>query len=683
MRISLACNWKLDMLRMIEDDPLIKSNVYDLYGTHDMGFTGSGRPFFLLPKMQKENIEEYINKLHDMGIKFTWLWNGECLGFHKFNREDQSYALKELDWLDDLGVEFLTVTDPYLAEFAKTHHPSLKLKVSVISEANSATRAKEWEKIVGKEGVLTLSIMTNRNFTLLEEIRKVVKCDIELLTNDCCLNECPFRFFHYNECAHASQRYDVLRGYYYDWSTMACQNQKAFNPEQIIMCKWIQPNDLKRYMKIGIDYFKISGRRFGTPWLFNVLKSYSSQEYDNNLGEIFNGYSFVSDPLQLADPQFSEFSARQANTGSDADDVSVILSVPDFKPRLHAGNLSEFLENLPHKGAKCAESCGLTCTYCYQFVEKAYHIDNEENVNSYKKFMKYLIDYIHYGDMFLPEKEQKLERPMKASKTFSLTGINWEQEARQFLEDTLIIIPEEMKRAAEMGMRFIVERTAETQNKSNVELELLISVIAHMVPKPFKHDFHDFLIEKGKPPANYYSKDELDEIKKLPYGTPLMAEKSGQEVPMQEKVSQKQESKFEIRSKAEWEAYLEKFIKEFNILVKPHLVNLPTPMLFQYKISDHPEMDYWQLITSEDVQWGIGQSTQIDKFPTIIHKTDFDTIKKVNSGETDPVQATMAGSYVVEGDTAKLMACAPILPLNAQAHANVLKSEKLIIKKRI
>ncbi|MEJ2293554.1 MAG: hypothetical protein P8Y23_02160, partial [Candidatus Lokiarchaeota archaeon] len=84
MRISLACNWELSLLKSIEKDLEVRKNVYDRYGTYDMNFTGSGRPCLLMPKKQKEEVEDYINKVHDLNLKFTWLWNGGCLGYHKF-----------------------------------------------------------------------------------------------------------------------------------------------------------------------------------------------------------------------------------------------------------------------------------------------------------------------------------------------------------------------------------------------------------------------------------------------------------------------------------------------------------------------------------------------------------------------------------------------------------------------
>ena len=126
-------------------------------------------------------------------------------------------------------------------------------------------------------------------------------------------------------------------------------------------------------------------------------------------------------------------------------------------------------------------------------------------------------------------------------------------------------------------------------------------------------------------------------------------------------------------TKEEWESYLTDFMNAYNEL--PDLAPLLqpiAPLIFQYKITDRPEMNYWQFIDKDKMRWGMGDYSGPGA-PKITHKTDFNTIKKVNSGESDPIQATMAGTYVVEGDVAKLMSCAPLLPLNAKAHAKAIQ----------
>ena len=678
MRISLACNWKLDLLTLIENDNHLMKTINDFYGASDMSFTGSGRPFFLMAKRDKPEIEKFINKVHDLNFKFTWLWNGECLGYYKFNSKEQTKALYELDWLDDMGVEYLTVTDPYLAQFAKTHHPKLKLKVSVIAEVNSLTRALEWEEIIGTDGVLTLSIMLNRNFPLLKKIRKMVKCDIELLTNDCCLNECPFRFFHYTECSHASQTHDCLEGYYNDWATIACQNQKCFNQEQIVMSKWIQPADLDKYIDIGIDYFKISGSRYGTRWLFNALKAYSYKNSDGNLGKIFNGYSFESDPLILAGNQFNEFSARQVKMGTDSDNQSLLLSVPEFDAVLDGNKLTTFIENMPYRGARCVETCGITCFYCYSLTKIAYSQPEGGITESYKKYMAYLLKYLNTGDMFLSKEERKLKSPVKSAELGTYFGIPWDNDAKKFLKEVMALIPKEMHDAATKGIGFTAERTAEKQELKRVTKDLLIAIIIELVPQTFKHDYIEFLIKKNININHYMTVEEIEYITSLPISTELISQKikNEGEVNKESKLDEKQklkEVKIKLDTKEEWEAYLTRFMKAYNELpdLKPLLEPI-APLIFQYNISDKPEMNYWQFVEKDKMDWGMGEYSGPDA-PKIIHKTDFATIQKVNSGESDPIQATMAGTYTVEGDVTKLMACAPLLPLNAKAHEIAIK----------
>ncbi|MGB5909867.1 MAG: hypothetical protein WBH31_01600, partial [Promethearchaeia archaeon] len=97
-------------------------------------------------------------------------------------------------------------------------------------------------------------------------------------------------------------------------------------------------------------------------------------------------------------------------------------------------------------------------------------------------------------------------------------------------------------------------------------------------------------------------------------------------------------------TKEEWEAYLSRFMNAYNELPDLALLLEPiAPLVFQYVITDKSEMSYWQLVEKDRMRWGMGEYKGPDA-PKIIHKTDFETIKKVNSGESDPIQATMEGT---------------------------------------
>jgi len=130
----------------------------------------------------------------------------------------------------------------------------------------------------------------------------------------------------------------------------------------------------------------------------------------------------------------------------------------------------------------------------------------------------------------------------------------------------------------------------------------------------------------------------------------------------------------ELTDKAKWKEYLEQLTKEFNNLPEvPPILNTIEPTIFQYHLNDHPELNYWHAFDKNGIRVGMGENMQDGDFIKLIHKADFETVRKVNSGEQNPVQATMAGLYTVDGDMAKLMACAPLLPLQVKAHEKAIQ----------
>ena len=68
----------------------------------------------------------------------------------------------------------------------------------------------------------------------------------------------------------------------------------------------------------------------------------------------------------------------------------------------------------------------------------------------------------------------------------------------------------------------------------------------------------------------------------------------------------KKEVKINMDTKEEWEAYLPRFMKAYNEL--PDLTSMlkpVAPLLFQYEITDRPEMNYWQKIEEDKIDWGM------------------------------------------------------------------------------
>ena len=123
----------------------------------------------------------------------------------------------------------------------------------------------------------------------------------------------------------------------------------------------------------------------------------------------------------------------------------------------------------------------------------------------------------------------------------------------------------------------------------------------------------------------------------------------------------------------DWKDYLDRFMNAYNSLPElPNILPSIAPLLFQYEIEDQPDMNFWQSFEAEKVNWGLGKPDQ-EGIPITIHRTSSEMIRKVLSGEKDAMQATMEGSYKVDGDMNKLIACTPLLPLNGKAHNEIQK----------
>ncbi|MFW9864609.1 MAG: SCP2 sterol-binding domain-containing protein [Candidatus Thorarchaeota archaeon] len=129
----------------------------------------------------------------------------------------------------------------------------------------------------------------------------------------------------------------------------------------------------------------------------------------------------------------------------------------------------------------------------------------------------------------------------------------------------------------------------------------------------------------------------------------------------------------ELLDLAKWTDYIKKLTKEFNALPEvPPILSSIEPTLFQYNLNDHPELNFWHAFDKNGIKGGMGENTEDKDFIRLVHKADFEVIRKVFSGKLNPVQATMDGIYIVDGDMAKLMACAPLLPLQVKAHEKVI-----------
>ncbi|MFX0049056.1 MAG: U32 family peptidase [Candidatus Hermodarchaeota archaeon] len=464
IKLHVATNWDLDLI-----DSLAQYPVSGLYGVSDHTIVGGGRPSFLLQQISEEDIAEYIKKVHENDMEFSYLLNAPCMNNMEYNPHYHKELIKYLQWICDIEADSVTVTIPFLIQLIKEQFPKLKIRVSTISHVNSVNRAKFYESLGADE--ITLDVMINRDFKTLEQIQKAVKCKIILLLTDGCLYQCPFRNYHYNTLGHASQTYQQFDRNYIDTCILNCSIIKFSDPTEVIKARWVRPEDLSHYEAIGIDNFKIAGRRMSTQWITRSVKAFSSRKYEGNLVDIVQGFSMSFGGLEQKDPNVK----LTAAIGKESKSKLIIDN----------SKLDGFIDFF--KKQDCLAMCN-DCSYCEEWAKKAIFLDKEES-------HRYIESIKQYMDDILTSREFGLESAKP--KELSRSGVEWNRKTVEIFDDLIKLSPPQFLQMARMAISSLAEEKAHKRDSKIVENQDIISAFIEGTPGAFQADMREGLKKHG------------------------------------------------------------------------------------------------------------------------------------------------------------------------------------------
>lgn len=281
MMFSVPTNWQDDLLPKLNHH-----EITEVYGKLARDFIGGGRPSYAIQHISKRQTARHIDLILKAGLKFNYLLNATCLGNKEWTRDGQKQIRALLDWIASIGVEKVTITVPYLLELVKKRYPQFEVSVSTSAGVNSLERALYWEDL-GADSITLDSVDVNRNFRLLRQIRKALKCKIQLIANLNCLHNCPFDQYHYLLASHASQSEHSNKGFFLDYCYLKCNYHRIKNPKNLIRADWIRPEDVCSYEDIGIDRIKLVDRTMPTRALSSIITAYVNRHYEGNLLDLF------------------------------------------------------------------------------------------------------------------------------------------------------------------------------------------------------------------------------------------------------------------------------------------------------------------------------------------------------------------------------------------------------------
>jgi collagenase-like PrtC family protease len=339
--ISAPVNWDyklLDLIQKLNEQKNTKTKVGEVYSSIKKSITGSARSASLIPNdVTTAYAEKYIKKAKSMGLDFNYLVNSSCLGNLEYLPEYRHELVDYLKWIDSTPAKYISVANPFVVDLVK-RHTNLKIVLSIVSDPKSVNRVD----LLKKDGIdrIVLSTSINRNIPLLKKIRDSTKCKLEVLANESCLNDCPYKTYHYAVSSHDSQQ--SLKVMSFDYCLIKCSLARLSDLKQIIRSPWIRPDDVAVYDDINIDYLKLSGRIMPTNWIQRAITAYATNKYASNLYDLIDQQKMFSE------------------------DFRHFVTAKDFGPldlQIDNKKLNGFLDQIIKSRVVCGQDCK-TCNIC-------------------------------------------------------------------------------------------------------------------------------------------------------------------------------------------------------------------------------------------------------------------------------------------------------------------------------
>jgi len=441
----------------------------EIYCSLQMGAVGSARPAVCLPAAEIEAARDHIREARRLGMSFNYIANAICLGNMEYSAEGRSQLDDYFRMMVDLGADYVTLAIPYLIELVKKDYPGLKVKVSEIANVGTLQRARYYERM-GVD-VITLEIAQNRNFKVLESIRRGLspEVELELVVNAACLFQCPYHDYHNNIVGHTTQAGHPLNGYYMDYCMMRCVPEKLVHPEEIVKAPWIRPEDLSVYEEIGIRRFKISNRVGPSSVGLNCLKAYSERRVDN-LADLLTPLSLEIEepPGARRPPGFSETEWRQ---------VVSIWAIPSPAVSIDNRQLDGFIDYF--REDRCYGQCGEPCRHCYDVARRAVSVDSA-GMEAYTRMIESLLHPL-----------------MSIKKQREVLTMEWEGTLLESFDRIMEDTPEAFRDVARKAVRVKAEANARRRFADRVAGEDLVEAFFSETPEVFKSAMIESLRRAG------------------------------------------------------------------------------------------------------------------------------------------------------------------------------------------
>lgn len=317
-----------------------------------------------LESIYRKKANRHIKDLSSHGFSFNYLLDDICMDNLEFTRKGQVKIRNILEWLIKAGVSSVTIANPYLMLWIKKNYSFLSVHVSASVNIDSLNRAKFWEGL-GADKITFPGPAVNRNFKLIELLRKSLACKIQLLGNSACRQDCASYINHALNTAHSFRRAHKFNGHIFDYYATICWVKRLENPINFIRCDWIRPEDIYFYEKMGVDGIQLVDIDIADDRFIQITGAYIGRLHKGNLVDLFPGFD---------DKIFIRHNRKPG--GVTSLNPFSTLNLPRARDGVFINNqnLSNFLKEMP---PECDLNLCVDCGYCLSMAKKVVRIDQD------------------------------------------------------------------------------------------------------------------------------------------------------------------------------------------------------------------------------------------------------------------------------------------------------------------
>jgi len=243
-------------------------------------------------KKHEKDIIQLIWLCKKYDIKSILLFNAISEGKNTWSIKKMLKKIAYMKKMQKLGLTSISIYNMLYVQFIKKAIPDLEIYSSVNCQVKDIEMARYMKKLW--VDIITIPEEKNRDFKFISDLRNKLWVKIQVMLNEWCIRNCPFRDVHAEISSHWWEFDEWWDNFNLDWliPSFHCVWMFKQNKKLIFRSCFIRPEDIWFY-EDKVDYFKIVSRDFKTEKIEYVLNAYINKKYTWNLFDIVD---FPIDP---------------------------------------------------------------------------------------------------------------------------------------------------------------------------------------------------------------------------------------------------------------------------------------------------------------------------------------------------------------------------------------------------